>query len=77
LYLSKNFLRAAIKNLPKPVQVGGVCRNGNRGFPVKLVQKEVTTKGALEAARGTVKVAKTEDGLLAFSLYDEKPVNFA
>jgi hypothetical protein len=43
---------------------------------VKIVQKEATSKAVLEAVKGTVKVAKTADGVLAVSLYDEKPVHF-
>lgn len=76
LYTSKTFFQAALKLLPKPVLMVGVCRTGNRGFPKKIEQAAVTTVADLEAAKGTIKVAvHNSKNLVALSIYDEKPVH--
>ncbi|KAK3254499.1 hypothetical protein CYMTET_36286 [Cymbomonas tetramitiformis] len=54
----------------------GVCRTSGRGLPACVQQDLVTRKADLEAAIGTVKVARSTDfRLVAMSLYDSKPVH--
>jgi hypothetical protein len=40
-----------------------------------VVQKEETKQASIEMAKGTVKLATTNDGLTAVSVYDSKPVH--
>ncbi|KAK3247492.1 hypothetical protein CYMTET_43012 [Cymbomonas tetramitiformis] len=55
----------------------GVCRTSGRGLPACVVQDVAKKKAELEAAVGTVKVARSSDyKVLAFSVYDAKPVHF-
>ncbi|KAK3259599.1 hypothetical protein CYMTET_31411 [Cymbomonas tetramitiformis] len=55
----------------------GVCRASGRGLPSCVVQEIATKKADLEAAVGTIKVARFADfKTLAFSIYDAKLVHF-
>ncbi|KAK3260453.1 hypothetical protein CYMTET_22200 [Cymbomonas tetramitiformis] len=55
----------------------GVCRVTGRGLPACVIQEAVTKKAELEAAVGTIKVARSADyRTVAFSIYDSKPVHF-
>ncbi|KAK3286266.1 hypothetical protein CYMTET_6168 [Cymbomonas tetramitiformis] len=74
LFISRRFLQWAL--LDHQTYVFGVARAYARGVPTSVVQLEVSTKAALAAAVGTVKVARTEDfKLFAVSVYDSKPVH--
>ena len=60
--------------------VHGVCRKEGRGIPSCVLQKEVK-KAEQAAVRGQTKAAVLEDdpecpNLVAFSVYDTKPVHF-
>ncbi|KAK3283886.1 hypothetical protein CYMTET_8436 [Cymbomonas tetramitiformis] len=74
LFTSKNFLGW----LYDRKKLGaGVCRASGRGLPSCVVQEIATKKADLEAAVGTIKVARSADfKTLAFSIYDAKPVHF-
>ena len=81
LYISAKFLRAALTEIPQNIRVHGVCRTDKCGLPSVVLQKEVTGDRNLERVRGTVKAAVLkEDGkvkdLVAFSVFDSKPVHF-
>ena len=81
LFISVKFLRAALTEIDQKIQVHGVCRNSDKGLPSCVIQQEVTGEKKLAKARGTVKAAilkedsKVKD-LVAFSVFDSKPVHF-
>jgi hypothetical protein len=61
--------------------VHGVARKSDRGLPKLFVQEEIKKAKDAEKVRGTTKVAVLEDDpdcpkLVAFSVYDTKPVHF-
>lgn len=79
LYVSARFCREAMIEKNK-VMVHGVCRKEGRGVPSCVLQKEVK-KNEQESIRGMTKAAVLEGdpdcpSLVAFSVYDTKPVNF-
>jgi Transposase IS4 len=80
LYNSTKFAREAYvgKNC---VMVHGVTRKSGRGLPSCVLQKELKNQKDAEKVRGTTKAAVLEGdercpNLVAFSVYDTKPVHF-
>jgi hypothetical protein len=79
LYISARFAREAITG-KNHVMVHGVCRKEGRGIPACVLQKEVK-RNEQAAVRGRTKAAVLENDpeckdLVAFSVYDTKPVHF-
>ncbi|KAK3275529.1 hypothetical protein CYMTET_16345 [Cymbomonas tetramitiformis] len=73
LFTSKNFLDWLYA---RNKFGSGVCRTSGRGLPGCVVQDVAKKKAELEAAVGTVKVARSADfKVIAFSVYDAKPVH--
>ncbi len=61
--------------------VHGVARKSGRGVPKCIIQDEVTNKNLQAQVWGTIKAAVLEGdtecpNIVAFSVYDTKPVNF-
>ena len=59
----------------------GVCRVHDRGLPKCMIMKEQTTEAAKALARGSVKAAVLKGDsvvkdMVAFAVYDTKPVHF-
>jgi len=80
LYTSARFFREAYASKNK-VLCHGVARRSGRGLPKSVIQDEVKNKVQQEKVRGTTKAAVlTGDpeapDLVAFSVYDTKPVHF-
>ena len=80
LYNSVKFCRDAFTGKNK-VMVHGVARKHGRGVPNCTIQDEVANKNLQEQVRGTTKAAVLEGDsecpdVVAFSVYDTKPVNF-
>jgi len=80
LFNSARFCKEAFISRNK-VMVHGVTRRANRGLPECVVQWEEKTKKKQEQVRGTTKAAVLEGdpecpNLVAFSVYDTKPVHF-
>lgn len=78
LYTSTKFLMVG-QHLKQ--HIAGVCRKGGRGFPESCKQEEVAGDTAIDAVRGTVKVAVLRCDaepvdFVAVSVYDNKPVYF-
>jgi hypothetical protein len=80
LYTSAKFFREAYigKN---QVLCHGVARKSGRGLPKSIIQEEAKIKSQQDKIRGTTKAAMlTGDPevpeLVAFSVYDTKPVHF-
>ena len=71
-------LAQAAYSLPNPVLVHGVLRKSGRGCPANVVQEDLKTGRAADAARGTVKAAvlkgdSRSSNLIVASCYDQKP----
>jgi hypothetical protein len=80
LFGSVKFFREAYKGKNK-VLCHGVMRKSGRGLPNCVIQEEVKNKKEQEKIRGTPKAAVLTDDLecpqmVAFSVYDTKPVHF-
>ena len=82
LYISAKFYLGLL-NHPKRAMVEVVTRSSNRGFPKKVLQKEVTTRARIDAVKVTVKAEVLEEvpdtehnKLVAVYIYDTKPVHF-
>jgi hypothetical protein len=80
LYLSLKFCREAFTGNNK-VMIHGVTRRSGRGLPSCVIQLEETNKKKALQARGTTKGAVLEGdpecpNVVAFSVYDTKPVHF-
>eukprot|EP00957_Ditylum_brightwellii_P013217 997438-Ditylum_brightwellii.AAC.3 len=78
LYMSAKFAKLVIKH---KVYAHGVTRKGGQGLPSCVLQEEVTNKTAQLGVRGAVKAAilcgdPECDGLLAVSVYGNKPLHF-
>ena len=81
LYISAKFCRAAVSEIDQKVMTHGVCRVHDRGLPPCVIMTEKTTDAAKAQARGSVKAAVLKDDakvkdMVAFSVYDTKPVHF-
>lgn len=80
LFSSVKFFREAYKGKNK-VLCHGVTRKSGRGLPNCVIQEEVKNKKEQEKIRGTTKAAVLTDDpecpqMVAFSVYDTKPVHF-
>ncbi len=80
MYTSAKFFREAYIG-QNQVLCHGVARKSERGLPKSVIQEEAKTKSQQDKMRGTTKAAVlTGDpevpDLLAFSVYDTKPVHF-
>ena len=82
LFISAKFIRAAFSELKSRVMIHGVCRMKGRGLP-SIVHQEDFTKDRPRANLhyGDVKAAVLQGdpkcpNLIAFSVYDAKPVYF-
>ena len=80
LFNSARFCKEAFISKNK-VMVHGVTRRANRALPECVVQWEEKTKKKQEQVKGTTKAAVREGDpeypdLVAFSVYDTKPVHF-
>jgi hypothetical protein len=80
LYTSARFFREAYIGKNK-VLCHGVARKSGRGIPKSVIQEEMKKKTDQDRMRGTTKAAVlTNDpdipDLVAFSVYDTKPVHF-
>jgi hypothetical protein len=80
LYNSVRFCRDAFTG-NNEVLVHGVARKNGRGLPKCVIQEEVENKNLQAKVRGTTKAAVLEGDsecpdIVAFSVYDIKPVNF-
>jgi hypothetical protein len=80
LFGSVKFFREAYKGKNK-VLCHGVMRKSGRGLPNCVIQEEVKNKKEQEKIRGTTKAAVLTDDpecpqMVAFSVYDTKPVHF-
>ncbi len=80
LYISTKFVRQAFVG-KNSVMVHSVARKSGRGLPKVVVQEEIKNAKEAEKVRGTTKAAVLEGDpdcpqLVAFSVYDTKPVHF-
>ena len=80
LYISAKFCRAAL-TLDQQIMTHGVCRTSNRGLPKCVLMQEKCNDIEKAAARGQVKAAVLKGDehakdMIAFSVYDTKPVHF-
>ena len=80
LYTSARFFREAFTEKNK-VLCHGVARKSGRGVPKCVIQEEPKRKTQQDQMRGTTKAAVLTDDpeiqdLVAFSVYDTKPVHF-
>ena len=80
LYISAKFACAAFIGKNK-VMVQGVARKSGRGLPACVLQEEQKNSKEQEKVRGATKAAVLEGdpecpNLVAFSVYDTKPVHF-
>jgi len=80
LYISARFVREAFVS-KSAVMVHGVARKSGRGLPKFVIQEEIKNVKEAEKARGTTKAAVLEGdpecpNMVAFSVYDTKPVHF-
>jgi len=81
LYISVKFCQAAISETKQKVVTRGVCRVHDRGLPQCVIMPEQTSDAAKAQTRGSVKAAVLKDDtkvkdMVAFSVYDTKPVRF-
>ena len=83
LFISAKFLYGAFEHCSSKVLVHGVCRKTGRGLPSSVYQEEHKdpTSTKAQEARGATKAAvlvgdETCKNMLAFSVYDSKPVYF-
>ena len=81
LFISAKFCRAAMSEIPQQVMTHGVCRPSSRGLPESVIMHDEKSEKAKLEARGTVKAAVLKDDtkikdMVAFSVYDTKPVHF-
>jgi hypothetical protein len=79
LYLSLKFCQKAFVGENK-VMVHGITRKAARGLLSIIIQEE-KNKNSAALVRGTTKAAVLEGdpecpNIVAFSVYDQKPVNF-
>ena len=70
-----------MSDIVQKVMTHGVCRVHDRGLPPCVIMTEKTTDAAKAQARGSVKAAVLKDDakvkdMVAFSVYDTKPVHF-
>ena len=80
LYTSARFFREAFLG-KNQVHCHGVARKSGRGVPKCVIQEEPKRKTLQDQMRGTTKAAVLSDDpdikdLVAFSVYDTKPVHF-
>jgi Transposase IS4/SAP domain len=80
LYISARFVREAFIS-KSAVMVHGVARKSGRGLPKYVIQEEIKNAKEAEKVRGTTKAAVLEGdpecpNMVAFSVYDTKPVHF-
>jgi hypothetical protein len=80
LYNSTKFCREAFSG-KNAVMVHGVTRKSGRGLPSCVLQEEIKNAKDAEKVRGRTKAAVLEGdevcpNLVAFSVYDRKPVHF-
>ena len=81
LFMSAKLCRTAYVSLKSKVMLHGVTRVNGRGLPKSIIQEQVTTTNELKTCTGRTKAAViTGDSecpaLIAFSVYDTKPVHF-
>ena len=81
LFISAKFGQACLTEIPQQVMIHGVCRTVDRGLPKCVIMDVEKTERLAAERRGTVKAAvlkedtKVKD-MVAFSVYDTKPVHF-
>ena len=81
LFMSAKLCRTAYVSLESKVLLHGVTRVSGRGLPKSVIQEPVTTLNELQTLTGTTKAAviigdNECPALIAFSVYDSKPVHF-
>ena len=81
LFISAKFARAALSEIDQKVMIHGVCRTDSRGLPECVLMTAETTDARAKQRRGEVKAAVLKDAekmkdMVAFSVYDTKPVHF-
>ena len=80
LYNSTKFCHFAFSGKNK-IMLHGVMRKSSRGLPKSVIQEEIKNTKEQAKVRGTTKAAVLEGDpecpdLVAFSVYDTKPVHF-
>ena len=80
LFISVKFAKVCLLHTGRRVMIYGVCRQ-SRGLPKCIHQKVVTQKDDLLRAKDTVRATRlvgdsSYNGLVAFYVYDLKPVYF-
>ena len=82
LFISTKFVRGAFSECRSKVMAHGVCCTSGRGLPSCVIQENVNQNEVLaNLAQGTTKAAVLKgdsncENLVAFSVYDSKPVHF-
>lgn len=82
LYILAKFLRGAFVDCSSKVMVHGVCRTSGHGLPKCVIQRETSnSRRTMQMSRNKTKAAVLVGdpaclNLVAFSVYDKKPVHF-
>ena len=82
LFISAKFLRGAYTDTKSKTMIHGVCRTSGRGLPECVLQVDLSKdRNKADRMRGETKAAVLEGdadcpSLVAYSVYDSKPVHF-